>query len=133
MAPFYWLLGIAAATVLLAFVDALQEGVPGITFVLQVTFCAVIAQLPGLLCGRLHCIHDNRYTFIFLIPAFFIAVVSLLIYVLYVLAGQVQTAENAGQMHVVFMPIMLVMLAVASYFVSAVAAGVNAIMQWVSG
>ena len=98
----------------------MQEGVPGLVFTLQVTFGAVVAQIPGMVCGALHRKTNNFNTKLFLVPAFCIAGISLLIYTMYVLAGQVQTVNNAAQMHVIIIPILLVALALGAYFVTGV-------------
>jgi len=122
--PLYWLLGIAALTLLLAWIDALQERVPGFVFTMLVTFGAIIAQLPGLACGELYRRSSSRNSTAFLIPAFFVAVISLLIYFMYVLAGQVQTIDNAGQMHIILIPILLAMLAFVAYVITGVVIGI---------
>ena len=118
--PLLWLFGIAMLTLLLAWVDAVQERVPGFVFTLQVTLGAVVAQIPGMVCGELHRRKNNRNTFTFLVPAFCIAGVSLLIYVMYVLAGRVQTPNNTEQMHVILIPILLVLFAFVAYLVTVV-------------
>ena len=131
--PLAFLAGMATLTIVLAWIDALQERVPGTLFVLQVTIGAVGAQLPGLLCGELHRRFRTRYSFIFLVTAFFIAVCSLSIYVLYVVTGQVQTSENTGQMHVVIIPALLAVLGVVAYAIAGVTAGVQAVLRREAG
>ena len=127
--PLALLTGMATLTIVLAWIDAFQERVPGTLFVLQVTVGAVGAQLPGLLCAELHRRSRTRYSFIFLVTAFFIAVCSVSIYVLSVLAGQLQTSENTAQMHVVFIPFLLALLALVAYAVAGVAAGADVVLR----
>ena len=127
--PLGFLVGIAILTLLLAWIDALQTGVSGVGFILEVTFGAIIAQLPGLFCGEMYRRSGTRYSFIFLVPAFFIAVCSLLVYGTYVLTGllpSIDSTENAGQMHVIFMPFLLGILSLVAYAIGGVAAGIVA-------
>lgn len=131
--PLYWLLGIATLTLLLAWIDALQEGVPGSVFILQVTFGAALAQLPGLAIGERHRRSSTRNTSILLAAAFPIAVVSFAIYVMYVLAGQVQTVDNAAQMHVIIIPVLLVILAFVAYAFAGTVVGISILAQWNAG
>ena len=125
--PLALLVASVALTLLFAWIDALQEHVPGALFVLQVTFGAAVAQLPGLLIAELYRRSGTRVLFVFLVPAFLVAVCSLLAYCICVAFGQLQTVENAAQMHVVFVPILLAMLAFVSYVVTGMAVGIVSI------
>ena len=105
--PLCWLLGFATLTLLLAWIDARQEGVRDLVFTLQIITGAVLAQIPGVVCGELYRRASNRDRFLFLMPAFIIATISLIIYTICVLAGQLQTVNNAAQMHVILLPCLL--------------------------
>ncbi len=113
---FWLLLSIFAMTLLLAWVDAIQEGVPGTSFMAGVVLRSVAAQLPGLVCGVFYLKVQSKNAVTFLIPAFAVALVSVSVYVLYVSAGRTQTT---GQMHVVFVPMALCILAILFYSMTA--------------
>lgn len=126
--PLVLLTASIALTLLLAGIDAHQEQANPV-FVLQVTFWAAAAQLPGLFFAELYRKSGTRISFIFLVPAFVVAACSLMAYIMYVAVGRVQTVNNAAQMHVVFVPILLVTLSFVSYAITGVAAGILALTR----
>ena len=87
---------------------------------MQVTFGAVAAQIPGLFCGELHRRSASRNSFTFLVAAFIVAVLSLLLYIMYAIPREPNTTAGAGQMHVIFVPVLLVVLSVGVYGIAAV-------------
>ncbi|QEG21981.1 hypothetical protein MFFC18_18420 [Mariniblastus fucicola] len=113
-------------TFVLAFINSLQEQVPGFGNVILVTVGAVISQFPGLAVAELYRRKPTRIRFLFLAPAFLVSQISIFGYLLLVMAGQLQTVDNAAQMHVFLVPILLIIFTAGVYLLAAIIAGVIA-------
>lgn len=115
-----WIFG--SFTLILALINSYQEQVPGILAWLTVSIGAVVPQILGLVFAELHRRKRSKYTFTFLVPAFLVSLLSMFGYLLLVMAGQLQTVDNAAQMHVIFVPILLIGFAAIAYLLASVVA-----------
>ena len=96
----------------------MQEGEREILPILIITVGAILAQLPGFFFAELHRQINRIDTSIFVVSAFAIAVISLLTYTANFLAGQAPPVEYAAQMHLFRIPIVLIIFAFATYFIT---------------
>ena len=110
---------------ILSFANALQEPNLARSSIAILTVFPLVIAAPGLLSGMIHSFFPNRYTLVFLLPAFVVSLLCTLVFAVFIYAGPFaeftgvnDLRKNHFQIHPIAIPFTFTVLSIGLYILA---------------